>query len=143
MCTSARTRTRNCQKLGTDFYEKEHTKPLFKAQNLLTVHNLYKYTCLLQMFKIIKLEQPKSLLSLFNKSPRKPDYFITPSPSTSFIYMSSSLWNNCRKPINGINFLSFTSSVKRTLKRNLLDMQSRHDTTEWCELNLDSKDLSF
>ena len=143
MCTSARTRTRNCQKLGTDFYEKEHTKPLFKDQNLLTVHNLYKYTCLLEMFKIIKLEQPKSLLSLFNKSPRKPDYFITPSPSTSFIYMSSSLWNNCRKPINGINFLSFTSSVKRTLKRNLLDMQSRHDTTEWCELNFDSKELSF
>ena len=52
MCNSARTRSKVDQKLGHDFYVEKHTKPLFKLSNLLTVHNLYKYTCLSEMFKI-------------------------------------------------------------------------------------------
>ena len=39
--TAARTRPFGQKKLGKDFYQKEHTKPLFIKFNLLTVHNLY------------------------------------------------------------------------------------------------------
>ncbi|KAL5250808.1 hypothetical protein ACHWQZ_G016524 [Mnemiopsis leidyi] len=143
MCTSARTRTRANQKLSQDFYEKEHTKPLFNLNNLLTVHNLYKYTCLCEMFKIIKLAYPNSLLSLFHRSPRRPDYFITPSPSSSFIYKSSHMWNSCRKPANGTSFSSSTNFVKNKLKKSLLELQSCHRTEEWSALNFDINELSF
>ncbi|KAL5258808.1 hypothetical protein ACHWQZ_G009312 [Mnemiopsis leidyi] len=143
MCTSARARTRANQKLSQDFYEKEHTKPLFNLNNLLTVHNLYKYTCLCEMFKIIKLAYPNSLLSLFHRSPRRPDYFITPSPSSSFIYKSSHMWNSCRKPANGTSFSSSTNFVKNKLKKSLLDLQSCHRTEEWSDLNFDINELSL
>ena len=143
MSTSARTRPKSHQKLGHDFYEKEHTKPLFKTNNLLTVHNLYKYTCLLEMFKIIKAESPSSLYTLLHKSPRRPDYFITPSPSTSFIYQSSHMWNTCRKPANGITFSSSTNLVKNRIKHSLLELQSSNRVEEWCEHDFDPNELSF
>ena len=143
MCTAARTRSIIKQQLGNEFYEKEHTKPLFKSNNLLTVHNLYKYTCLCEMFKIMKLENPHSLFSLFHRSPRRPEYFITPSPSSSFIYQSSHMWNSCRKPANGITFTSSTNLVKNKLKKSLLELQSRYEIEEWSELNYDSSELSF
>ena len=38
--TCARTRTYENLMLGTEFYEREHSKPLFKKYNFLTVHNL-------------------------------------------------------------------------------------------------------
>ena len=50
--------------LGTEFYEREHSKPLFKKYNFLTVHNLYKYHCLLEMFKIVKLRKPMPVYEL-------------------------------------------------------------------------------
>ena len=143
MCTSARTRPKLDQKLGRDFYEKEHTKPLFKLNSLLTVHSLYKYTCLMEMFKIIKLEEPSSLLSLFHRSPRRPDYFITPHPSTSFIYQSSHMWNTCRKAAKGIAFSSSTNLVKNCIKNSLLELQSSYQVEEWCEHNFDPNELSF
>ena len=143
MCTAARTRSIIKQQLGNEFYEKEHTKPLFKSNNLLTVHNLYKYTCLCEMFKIMKLENPHSLFSLFHRSPRRPEYFITPSSSSSFIYQSSHMWNSCRKPANGITFTSSTNLVKNKLKKSLLELQSRYEIEEWSELNYDSSELSF
>ena len=56
--TVARGRPRELQKLGAKYYELEHSKPLFNINNLLTVHHLYKYCCLLEMFKIVKLMIP-------------------------------------------------------------------------------------
>ena len=65
--TCARARSIDKQKLGSEFYQKEHTKPLFKKNSLLTVHNLYKHTCLMEMFKINKLKVPVLLLYLFHR----------------------------------------------------------------------------
>ena len=145
LCTSARTRTRADQKLGNEFYEKEHTKPLFRINNLLTVHNLYKYTCLCEMFKIVKLEHPPSLFSLFHKSPRRPEFFITPSPSSSFIYQSSHMWNSCHKTTDGINFSTSVNVVKQKLKKGLLEMQSSQGADDWHDFNFnfDSNKFSF
>ena len=122
---------------------KEHTKPLFKQNGILTIQNLYKYTCLLEMFKIHKLELPKSLLNLFHRSPRRTEYFITTTPASSFIYQSSNMWNTCRKTSSQINFSTSTNIMKLKLKSALLDMQSRYDEQEWCELNFDLKQLAF
>ena len=81
--TGVSTHPRESQKLGKEFYEQEHSKPLFNDNNLLTFYQLYKYHCTLEMFKIV------SLYSLFNMSNRRENYFITPNPSTSFVYQSA------------------------------------------------------
>ena len=58
--TCARTRSYANRILGTEFYKKEACKPLFDLNDLLTVHSLYKYHCLLKRFKIIKFRKPMS-----------------------------------------------------------------------------------
>ena len=138
--TCARTRPFDEQRLGVDFYKKEHSKPLFKNQKLLTVHNLYKYTCLLELFKINKLEEPLSLYSSFNRSPRREDYFITSQPSSQFIYQSSYMWNSCRQTSSKI---SFNNKFKKILKTALQELQFKHDTLDWCELNFATNELKF
>ena len=82
--TCARSRSKEQKILGTEFYEK-----LFNENNMLTVHSLYKYHFLLELLKIVKLRMPISIHSLFHRSPRRDNYFITPKPSTSFIYRST------------------------------------------------------
>ena len=93
--TCARTREYGSQKLGKEFYELEASKPLFTNNKLLTVHNLYRYHCILSIFKIIKLRQPISMYSIFNRSNRHDDLLITPNPSIMFCYQSEFLWNKC------------------------------------------------
>ena len=45
--TCARTRPFGEQKLGSEFYCKEHSKPLFHETKILAVYNIYNYqTCL-------------------------------------------------------------------------------------------------
>ena len=41
--TCARTRPFGEQLLGDEFFQKEHTKPLFKKESILSVQNLYVY----------------------------------------------------------------------------------------------------
>ena len=77
------------------------------------------------------------------KSPRRTDRFITPTPSTSFIYQSTKMWNDCRNTASKINFSTSTNLVKSTLKSELLSIQSRYDEIDWCELNFDSNELKF
>ena len=141
--TAARTRPLEKQRLGSEFHEKEHTKPLFKKNRILTVHNLYKFTCLMEMFKINRLESPNSLLNLFQISSRRSDYFTTPTPSSSFIYQSSNIWNSCRKTSSEISFTASTNVVKSRLKNALIEVQCRYDESQWCELNFDLKELKF
>ena len=139
--TCARTRIVGEQKLGPTFYTREHTKPLFAKNGLLTVHNLYKYSCLLEMFKIVKLNEPTSLASLFNRSSRKPNNFILKTPSSDFIYRSSAMWNSCRTSSSKISFSTPTNGGKNSLKAAILKMQDDHDSTFWNDLNFDSKQL--
>ena len=38
------------QALSTSFYEREHTKPLFKLNNILCMYNLYTYHSFMEAF---------------------------------------------------------------------------------------------
>ena len=82
--TCARSRSKEQQILGAEFYELEHSKKLFNENNMLTVYSLYKYHCLLELLKIVKLRMPISIYSLFNRSPRRDNYFITPKLQLHF-----------------------------------------------------------
>ena len=68
--TCARVREYGEQVLGAEFYQKEHTKPLFEEHDILTVQNLYNYHCFLETFKIIKHRSPFSLFSRYQQSRR-------------------------------------------------------------------------
>ena len=59
--TCARVRPRGSEKLGAEFYSREHTKPLFTEYNQLAVRNLYHYFCTDDVFKILKFRQPITL----------------------------------------------------------------------------------
>ena len=135
--TCARTRSFGEQALGSAFFEKEHTKPLFKKEKILTVHNLYVYHCTLEMFKILKLRTPISLHSCLNISKRKPTLIITPKPSIYFLYKSAILWNKLCKELLGDcqDFSIKLGFAKNNLKVHLLSVQSNFDSNLWCILN--------
>ena len=133
--TFARTREFGSQILGKEFYEEEHTKPLFTHNDLYTVHNLYRYHCILETYKIVKLRQPIAMYNLFNRSRRKDDLLITPTPTNNFTYMSASSWNKYRQFSGTPDFTTPIGSLKTSLKRSLLDSQKRYDPDIWCDVN--------
>ena len=82
---AARTRNIDNQKLGPEFLEKEHTKPLFNNNETLTVHNLYNYHLLLGIGMILKSHTPITLYAMFKVSRRKPTLIIVPTQYTGWI----------------------------------------------------------
>jgi hypothetical protein len=134
--TCARVREFGNQTLGQEFFEREHTKPVFSEQKLLTVHNLYRYHCVLECFKILKFRTPISMYGIFHRSQRKEDLLITPSPTIQFTYMAAKLWNNYRQSTGSVrDFTQPIGSFKKALKRHLLDGQAA-EGEEWHENNL-------
>ena len=126
-----------CQALGHEFYSKESTKPLFKHQELLTVHNLYKLRTISELFKIIKYRLPISLYSLFTISERRTNRLITPTPSHNFLYKSAWLWNRFKDTGSNLEFANTScNSLKSRLKSSLLEAQNRY-STQWHKENFD------
>ena len=131
--TCARVRPIESQRLGSEFYVKESTKPLFTNHELLTVENLYRYRSIMELFKTIKTRIPISLYSSFTLSERKDNYLITPPPTNQFFYKSAWMWNEFRK-VGALNFMSPCSLVKSQLKKSLLSTQDKYGLS-WCEKN--------
>ena len=129
--TCIRSRPYNFQKLGKKFFEKEHTKPIFEQQNVLSIHNLYHYHCLMEVFKILKLRSPISLYSSYNISHRKPTTLITPIPSNNFISRSTYLWNTIAPKLKVPDYSVKISMVRNTLKKILFKLQHKENKLVW------------
>ena len=84
LMTSARWREKECQRLDAAFYQREHSKPLFNGNKILTVQNLYSYHTLLAVFKLLKTRTPISLSSLLTTSTRKETLLLVPIYSETF-----------------------------------------------------------
>ena len=139
-CTCARVRPLGKQKLGHEFYAKEHSKPLFNNQKILTVHNLYTYHTSLEIYKILKLRTPISMFSLFTLSNRiKATLILTPSPTTYFVYKSAILWNFVNNKIvgNQNDFSMKISTLRTSVKKFLLARQCDHGRNIWNPKNYD------
>ena len=141
--TCARTRTFESRILGREFFQREPSKPLFCNNSLLTVHKLYKYHCIVEMFKVVKLRIPISIYELMKRSRRRDNYFISLHTSSLFDYQASNFWNKCRKPSSTIDFTTSINIVKTVLKKALLETQNRYDTHVWHEFNFDTDHFSF
>ena len=131
--TCARTRPMDEQKLTSKFFEREHTKPIFICQELMTLHNLYSYHCCNELFKILKYRTPIALFELFNLSKRTGNetLIVTTMPTNNFIHLASSLWNRVRQ-ILCINDFGISQSVFKSRVKNLiLSTQKKGDQISW------------
>ena len=138
--TCVRSRPHGSQLLGSKFFAKENSKPLFNDNNILTLYNLYTYHTTMEVFKILKYRTPISLYSLFTRSNRKDTLLITPSSSQHFIFKSSDLWNLVRQKLKLFD-LSYTkiSSFKSLLKKLITNYQKFGDDTVWNDNELNVK----
>ena len=88
----------------------------------------------------------KAIYSLFNRSPRRDNYFITPKPSTSFLYQSNHMWNSCCKISSQPESLNFTTPIitfKNKIKNAFLNVQKFGDENKWHAFNHDYSKLTF
>ena len=132
--TAARTRPRNLQKLGPDFYELEHTKPLFIKNDIMTVHNLYNYHCLLSVSKSLKFHIPIAIHILFTRSRRKDTLLIAPLKFESFVTSASTLWNTFRSTPEGNKIKDFAigiAHIKKQIKARIYLKQKLGDEQDW------------
>ena len=133
--TCARERPHGNQELDATFYIKEHSKPLFKEQALMTVHNLHYYHCIMELFKILKFRLPIALHELFNLSNRKDTLLLTENPTKQFVYNAGVVWNLCRQKFNVTDFSHNIAPLKSALKNHIQSHQSTGDTDEWQDCN--------
>ena len=123
---------------GADFYCKEHTKPLFKQHEILTIHNLYKYHTSLEMAKILKHRTPILMHDKFSLSKRNNETLVLLGKhSNEFMFNGPQIWNSAIKVI--APKLSFGNIIinifKSKLKKHLLEIQSNLDRDTWLPQN--------
>ena len=140
--TCARARSHEQQILGASYYKLESTKPLFKNNQILSIHNLYSYHCFTETLKILKLRQPISLFSKFNLSERKSTLLLNPLPSNDFISRSTMIWNDIAPIFKLADFSVKIGPLKKQLKNAFLLMQHRENPNDWTVEDYNTKKLS-
>ena len=99
--TCARARTYE-QHMAPKDYTLEHTKPLFNEHKILSLHHIYIYRTLVEIFKIIKSGTPITMLYLFDRKwIRSCQSLRLRVPKTTldkykinFVYSGSLIWNS-------------------------------------------------
>ena len=132
--TSVRSRPISEQILGHEFYELEHSKPLFNKLGILNAYNQYNYHMLLITFKILKLRIPISLFSCFTISDRKETLLLLPKFSENFVFSASSIWNKFRDCPEASEITDFNTGIgllKSKIKELILRRQRIGDPNEW------------
>ena len=139
--TCARTRPYSNQRLGEEFHQLEHCKPLFKEHNILAFKNLYTYHTFMETFKILKLRQPISLYEHYNISQRKETTLITSHPSRNFVSRSTLLWNIIAPKLKLMDYSHSINQAKTYLKKSLLIMQHTNHSTTWLQDDFDANKI--
>ena len=120
-------------------YTKEHTKPLFKKNKIMSFQNLYFYHMSLTMFKLLGNKSPKALYSCFTLSKRKETLLLLPQFSHNFVYNACCIWNIIRDSLT-IKFLGLKiGTMKNNLKKFLFSRQNLGNSIEWCDDNFKLK----
>lgn len=135
--TCARARPLGSQILDSSFFTKEHTKPIFNNEKLLTVHNLHTYHKISQTYGILKFRCPISLYSIFQLSHRKSTLTIVPHPDNQYIHSSSTVWNIARQKFDVQDFSHKNSLIKSNTKKILLQNQCEGDKLDWISKNFE------
>ena len=131
--TCARAREFEKQILGSDFYRRENTKPLFNKNSIMNIRNLYIYHCANEIFKILKFRTPICLFENFSLSDRngRETRLLTPTPSKNFFYEGSIIWNVVRELLKIYDFSLKLGPIKHDMKVKILEIQLQGDPSEW------------
>ena len=112
-------------------YTKEHTKPLFKSNKILTVHSLYVYHTVIELYKILKFRTPYCLFEMIcPPGANNMDLNLKVTPVSlqcqrmSFLYQAVMLWNRFYKRL----ITPFTIPVHHSYisRHNLTQAESIH-----------------
>ena len=135
--TCAWVRPLNEQRLLTEFFIKEHSKPLFNSHGFLNFKNLYFHHSCCEVFKVFKYKSPIAINDLFKFSSRgqRSLFIITPPPNDSYVYRMSVIWNSVRTVLSCPDTSFPISSIKIKLKVFLLNKQKLGDNENWIEHN--------
>ena len=145
--TCARCRPLGKQILDSLFYQKEHTKPLFKAYEMLAIRDLYVYHSFIEIFKILKFRQPYSLYeslvlqrSVTRSTRHGSTYVNVPvnvsTSHNSFTLKAPKIWNDYRIKLKIYDFQVSVNPVKANFKALLMSTQHKGNATEWSEENM-------
>ena len=132
--TCARARPFGFQKLGAEFYSKEHSKPIFNQLKILTVQSLFKYHCITELYKIMKFRTPYSLYNTVSVSQRDQSYtIILPKKTKTFLWKASLAWNSIHKHFFKVEngFSTPVSAIKQRSKSLILRCQALSDPQHW------------
>ena len=139
----AKTRPYADQTLGNEFFQLEHTKPLFKEHKIMAMKNLYTYHTFMEAFKILKLRCPTSLHDQFEKSNRKETTLIASFGTTNdFISRSTSIWNAIAPKFKLQDYSYKIGLAKSNLKKALLMIQHAEDLLDWTSNDFDFRKIS-
>ena len=142
--TCVRTRPFTDQKLDSKFYKKEHTKPLFKDNEILTVQNLYTYHSFIELFKIMKFSTPMSMYEEYSRSSRKPMLIINKlDPPDNHNTRSTKIWNIITPNLKIFDYSVSISCLKSKLKSSLLANQHCHAVYDWTNKDFDICNLKI
>ena len=121
--------SRKSLKIVSIDYSKEHTKPLFKKHDVLSIFNLYPYYCLIELYKALKFRTPYCVFELFqrilnvagrNLTLMIPAHTIRCQKQT-FIYQTTLFWNKLHKKLLKPSAVKMHAS--HTNRLNLLDSE--------------------
>ena len=129
-----------------NFYCKEHTKPLFSNNEILTIQNAYTYQTCIEITKVLKHRAPSSIHSLITSSVRdNSNTIILPKYSNCFTYQAAKIWNTVSKSIaKSICPISIKMSLfKNNLKESLLKIQNLYGMQEWNPGNFNIDSIRF
>ena len=142
-------------------YSKEHTKPIFKSTNLLTVSNLYNYFTLTELYKVMKFRTPFSVSSKFQMSDRKNMLILGQvkfdKRKCQFFFNAAVKWNQINRflidpyqiilrsddpEVDGVITLNYdlsltVSKLKTKLKEIIMTIQCYGDSNEWLSSNFE------
>ena len=128
------------QTIDKNNYCKEHTKPIFSNNEILTIQNIYSYQTSIEIAKVLKYRTPASIYSLFTPSVRDTsNTLILPAYSNFLTYKGAKIWNTVSKSLlKSLCPMSVKISLlKRNLKASLLKIQNMYDKQEWYPANFD------
>ena len=136
--TCARTREYGMQRLDQRYYKKEHTKPIFSRLKIMTIHNLFKYHCINEFYKIIKYRVPYTLFECINTSNRDTSNNVILSvKSNTFLHLAAKFWNSVHKRIitPGKGLETSLGLVKSRMRDIILQFQSTDIPDTWTPSN--------
>ncbi|MCP4460444.1 MAG: hypothetical protein GY816_20845, partial [Cytophagales bacterium] len=141
--TCAKARPYPNQALGSEFYQQEHCKPLFKKHKILAMKNLYTYHTFMEIFKILKFRFPISLYEQFQISSRKETTLTTSFPSADFISRSTRIWNIITPKFKLPDYSCKISATKSGLKKALFKIQHAENEISWTENDFNFNKIVF